>query len=57
MVRKTAGGLVVEIPIPGNATGNMTTYEAEGRQYIAIPIAGASQRAELIALRLPEGQS
>ena len=34
-------------------SGNLITYLAGGAQYIAIPIGGASQRAELVALRLP----
>ncbi len=34
-------------------SGNLITYLAGGAPYIAIPIGGASQRAELVALRLP----
>ena len=47
------GELVAEIPIPGNATGNPMTYMAGGRQYIAVPIGGASERAELVVLSVP----
>ena len=48
------GEIIAEIPIPGNVSGAPITYLANGQQYIAIPIGGASQKAELIALRLPE---
>jgi quinoprotein glucose dehydrogenase len=47
------GELVAEIPIPGNATGNPMTYMAGGRQYIAVPIGGASERSELVVLSVP----
>ncbi len=47
------GRLVGKIPLPGNATGALMTYSVDGRQYIVVPIGGASQRAELVALSLP----
>ena len=47
------GALLAEIPLPGNATGNPMTYMTGGRQYIAVPIGGASERAELVVLALP----
>ena len=47
------GDLIAEIPLPGNATGNPMTYMMGGKQYIAVPIGGASERAELVALGLP----
>ncbi len=50
---KGTGERIGRIPLPGNASGAMITYMAGGRQYIAVPIGGASQPAELVALRLP----
>ncbi len=47
------GEQVAEIPLPGNATGNPMTYMAGGKQYIAVPIGGASERAELVVLSVP----
>lgn len=47
------GEVIAEIPLPGNASGNFMTYEAGGAQYVVIPVGGASQRARLVALRLP----
>ena len=47
------GELVAEIPLPGNATGNPMTYMTGGKQYIAVPIGGASERAELVVLAMP----
>ncbi len=49
-----SGELRAEIPLPGNATGNPMTYMVAGKQYIAVPIGGASERAELVVLALPE---
>lgn len=49
------GNTVAEIPLPANASGAPVTYLADGVQHIAIPIGGASQKARLIALRLPAG--
>jgi quinoprotein glucose dehydrogenase len=51
-----SGEVIAEIPLPGNASGNFMTYEAGGAQYVVIPIGGASQRARLVALRLPPGE-
>lgn len=47
------GHLIAEIPLPGNANGAFITYMVNGKQYVAIPIGGSSQPAELIALALP----
>jgi quinoprotein glucose dehydrogenase len=47
------GDLIAEVPLPGNATGNPMTYMTGDRQYIAVPIGGASERAELVVLALP----
>ena len=47
------GELLAEVALPGNATGNPMTYMTGGKQYIAVPIGGASERAELVVLALP----
>jgi quinoprotein glucose dehydrogenase len=47
------GTLIAEVALPGNASGAPMTYMVEGKQFIAIPIGGASQPAELVALSLP----
>ena len=47
------GELLAEIPLPGNATGNPMTYMTGGKQYIAVPIGGASEPAELVVLAIP----
>ena len=49
------GEVIAEIPLPGNTSGNFMTYEAGGAQYVVISVGGASQRARLVALRLPGG--
>jgi len=49
----TTGRLIATIALPGNASGAPMTYMADGRQFIVIPIGGASQPAELVALGLP----
>jgi quinoprotein glucose dehydrogenase len=49
----TTGSLVATIALPGNASGAPMTYMAGGKQFIVIPIGGASQPAELVALGLP----
>ena len=48
-----SGELIAEIPLPGNATGAPMTYTVGGKQFIAVPIGGAAQPAELVALSLP----
>jgi quinoprotein glucose dehydrogenase len=47
------GRQIARIQLPSNAQGAPITYTAGGKQYIAIPIGGANQPAELIALSLP----
>jgi quinoprotein glucose dehydrogenase len=47
------GALIAQITLPGNASGAPMTYMVEGKQFIVIPIGGAGQPAELVALRLP----
>ncbi len=49
----TTGDRVAEIALPGNASGSPMTYQIEGKQYIVVPIGGASLSAELVALSLP----
>jgi len=46
------GHLLAKIALPANATGTPLTYSARGRQYVVIPIGGASQPAELVALAI-----
>lgn len=46
------GTLLAKIVLPGNATGAPMTYSINGKQYIVVPIGGASQPAELVALSL-----
>lgn len=46
------GHLLAKITLPENATGTPLTYRARGRQYVVIPIGGASQAAELVALAI-----
>jgi len=47
------GDLLAKVALPGNALGAPMTYLLDGKQFIVIPIGGASQPAELVALRLP----
>lgn len=47
------GGLLAKVSLPGNATGAPMTYFIDGKQYILVPIGGASQPAELVALSGP----
>ena len=44
------GHLIAKIPLAANATGAPLTYMVGGKQYIVIPVGGASQPAELIGL-------
>jgi quinoprotein glucose dehydrogenase len=46
------GKLVAKIPLPENASGAPMTYSIDGTQHIVVPIGGASQPAELVALSL-----
>jgi quinoprotein glucose dehydrogenase len=49
----TTGDHVAQIALPGNATGSPMTYQVDGKQYIVLPIGGASLPAELVALSVP----
>jgi quinoprotein glucose dehydrogenase len=51
---KATGREVGAVPIPAGQTGTPMTYELNGKQYIALAIAGPGFPAELIAFRLPE---
>jgi quinoprotein glucose dehydrogenase len=44
------GKLVAEIELPDNVGGAMMTYVWKGKQYIVMPIGGASQKARLLAM-------
>lgn len=46
------GELLTKIPLPSNASGAPMTYMWNGVQYVVVPIGGASQTAELVALTL-----
>ncbi|MGD8324000.1 MAG: PQQ-binding-like beta-propeller repeat protein [Gammaproteobacteria bacterium] len=50
---KATGELIAEIAIPGASSGLPMSYAINGRQYIALPVAG-ERGAELVALALPE---
>ena len=51
---KATGELLAEIPLPGRAIGAPMSYEAGGRQFIALTVRGARGRPpELVALALP----
>ena len=47
------GQLISRTELPSNAQGAPISYMANGKQFIVIPIGGANQPAELIALSLP----
>ena len=46
------GALIAHIALPGNASGAPMTYLVDGKQFIVLPIGGAGQPAELVALSL-----
>ncbi len=46
------GDLVTKIRLPGNAGGAPMTYMLNDVQYVVVPVGGASQPAELVALTL-----
>jgi quinoprotein glucose dehydrogenase len=48
------GKLIGEILLPANGNGAPISYSVKGKQFIVIPVGGASQKAELIALALPD---
>lgn len=46
------GALLGQISLPSNAAGAPMTYMSGGIQYVVVPVGGASQTAELVAVRL-----
>ena len=54
---KTTGKEVGAVPMPAGQTGTPMTYMLNGKQYIALAIAGPGFPAELIAFKLPEASS
>jgi quinoprotein glucose dehydrogenase len=51
---KATGKEVGAVPIPAGQTGTPMTYMFNGKQYIALAIAGPGFPAELIAFKLPD---
>ena len=52
-VDKATGDIVAEIDLPANQGGIPFTYEAGGKQYVAMFVTSGSSAAELIAYALP----
>jgi len=50
---KKTGHEVAQIRMPARVTGSPMTYAIDGRQYIAVPISGPPQAAQLAVFRLP----
>jgi quinoprotein glucose dehydrogenase len=51
---KKTGKIIAEVPLPKHATGAPMTYMAGGKQYIAVPVGGATTDAEIIAVSIPK---
>src|SRR5580704_9237236 len=51
---KATGKEVGAVPMPAGQTGTPMTYSVNGKQYIAVAIAGPGFPAELIAFKLPD---
>ena len=51
---KATGKEVGAVPMPAGQTGTPMTYSLNGKQYIAVAIAGPGFPAELIAFKLPD---
>ena len=51
---KATGQEVGAVPMPAGQTGTPMTYTLNGKQYIALAIAGPGFPAELIAFKLPD---
>lgn len=47
------GEQIARVEMPGNSFGAPMTYEVDGKQYIATPIGGGDQPAELVVFTLP----
>ncbi|MCH2521960.1 MAG: PQQ-binding-like beta-propeller repeat protein, partial [Dehalococcoidia bacterium] len=52
-VNKATGEIVAEIDLPANQGGIPFTYEADGKQYVAMFVTSGSSAAELVAYALP----
>ena len=52
-VDKATGEIVAEIDLPANQGGIPFTYEADGKQYVAMFVTRGSSAAELVAYALP----
>jgi quinoprotein glucose dehydrogenase len=50
---KATGAEVGAVPMPAPQTGSPMTYMLNGRQYLAVPIAGAGYSGELLVFRAP----
>jgi len=50
---KKTGREVGSVRMPSRVTGSPMTYALDGRQYIAVPISGPPQAAQLAVYRLP----
>jgi quinoprotein glucose dehydrogenase len=50
---KITGAEVGAVPMPAPQTGSPMTYMLNGRQYLAVPIAGAGYSGELLVFRAP----
>ena len=50
---KATGAILWETELPAGTTGAPMTYMFEGKQYIVVPIGGADQNPEWVALSLP----
>jgi quinoprotein glucose dehydrogenase len=53
---KADGHEVGAVYMPAPQTGSPMTYMLNGRQYLAVPIAGAGYSAELLVFRAPQGR-
>jgi len=51
---KATGQEVGAVPLPAGQTGTPMTYTLNGKQYVALAIAGPGFPAELIAFKLPD---
>ena len=52
-INKQTGEIVAELELPNNQSGLPFTYEHEGKQYLAMFVAGGGAPAELVAFALP----
>jgi quinoprotein glucose dehydrogenase len=50
---KATGAVIARLPVPVGTTGGPLTYMAGGKQYVVLPVGGATYGAGWIALALP----